>query len=145
MKEKVKTKSIKQIVVFKATPHELYEMLMDSKKHRAFSGETAKISKKEGGKVSAYGGWVSAKNLTLKPDRLIIQAWRGGNWPEGHYSKAVFLFTQTKIGTKLTFSQTKVPADKAKHIAKGWHDSYWNKMKAALDGVHKVSSKKMSH
>ena len=128
----MKTKNIKQIIAFKGTPHDVYELLMDSKKHGAFTGGKAKVSRKIGGTVTAYDGWVSAKNLKLIPDRLIVQAWRGRDWPKEHYSKAMFLITKTKSGSKLTFGQTKVPLEKHKHISKGWHQSYWDKMKKAL-------------
>jgi len=43
------SKDINQTVVFKTTPHEVYEALMDSKKHAAFSGGAAKISRAIGG------------------------------------------------------------------------------------------------
>ena len=143
MMKKVKTKNIKQVVTFKASPSELYEMLMDSKKHAKFTGEIAKISKRVGGKVSAYGGWIEAKNLKLIPNRLIVQEWRGASWPKGHMSKVMFLFTKIKTGTKLTFGHTKVPAKDAPHINTGWHEQYWDKMKFAL-GEKKPSKKRVS-
>jgi activator of HSP90 ATPase len=128
----MKTRSIRQVVNFSASPHDLYEIIMDSKKHAAFSGEGAKMSRVIGGKFSAYGGWVRGTNLKLVPGRLIVQAWRGEDWPEGHYSKATFLFSKTKIGTKLTFSQTGVPAELYADINTGWKSEYWEKMKAVL-------------
>lgn len=42
----MKTKTIQQIISFKASPREVYELLMDSKKHQALSGEKAMISTK---------------------------------------------------------------------------------------------------
>jgi hypothetical protein len=45
----MKTKTIRQTVTFKAQPMEVYDMLMDSKKHKSLSGEEARISKKVGG------------------------------------------------------------------------------------------------
>ncbi len=137
----MKTKNIKQLVTFKSTPHDLYEMIMDSKKHARFSGASAKMSKKVGGKFSAYGGWIEGKNLKLIPDRLIIQEWRGEDWPTGHFSKVMFLFTKTKTGTKLTFGHTKIPADKAAHINTGWKEQYWDKMKV-FSGEKKKSKRK---
>ena len=138
----MKTKNIKQVVTFKTSPRELYEMLMDSKKHAKFTGEKAKISKKVGGKVSAYNGWIEAKNLKLIPNRLIVQEWRGASWPKGHISKVMFLFSKTKTGTKLTFGHTKIPAKDASRINTGWHEQYWDKMKVAL-GEKKPSEKKV--
>ena len=46
------SKSIRQTVTFKASPHAIYEALMDSKKHSEFTGGEAKISRKIGGKFS---------------------------------------------------------------------------------------------
>ena len=129
---KIKTKNIKQVVTFSAAPHDLYEMIMDSKKHAAFSGSSAKMSRRINGAFAAYGGWIKGKNLKLIPDRLVVQAWRGADWPKDHYSKAMFLFTKTKNGTKLTFGQTGVPVEKYPDINSGWRTQYWAKMKKAL-------------
>jgi hypothetical protein len=38
VKEQGMSKPIHQTIIFKATPHEVYEALMDSKKHAAFTG-----------------------------------------------------------------------------------------------------------
>src|SRR5499433_2668630 len=50
----MQTKTLQQTVTFKASPLEVYDMLMDSKKHRSLLGEPAKISKKVGGKFTAW-------------------------------------------------------------------------------------------
>jgi hypothetical protein len=55
----MQTKTLQQTVTFKASPREVYDMLMDSKKHRPLSGEPAKISKKVGGKFTAWGSHLS--------------------------------------------------------------------------------------
>jgi hypothetical protein len=73
----MQTKTLRQTVTFKASPHEVYDILMDSKKHRSLSGEPAKISKKVGGKFTAWGSHLSGINLVLKPGKKIVQASRG--------------------------------------------------------------------
>ena len=130
--QKIKTKNIKQVVTFAAAPKEVYALLMDSKKHAGFTGSDAQIGKKVGSKISAYDGWIEGKNLKLIPNRLIVQAWRGADWPKGHYSKVMFLFTKTKTGTKMTFGHTGIPIKEAGHISKGWKTQYWDKMKSFL-------------
>jgi hypothetical protein len=67
----MQTKTLQQAVTFKASPREVYDMLMDSKKHRSLSGEPAKISKKVGGKFTAWGSHLSGINLVLKPGKKI--------------------------------------------------------------------------
>jgi uncharacterized protein YndB with AHSA1/START domain len=70
------SKLIQQTVTFKASPHDVYEALMDSKKHAAFSGGKASISRKVGGRISAYDGYITGKNIELIPDQEIVQDWR---------------------------------------------------------------------
>ena len=89
-------KSIHQSVTFSASPHEVYELLMDSKKHAAFSGEAASISRKVGGKIKAYGDYIEGKNLELEADKKIVQLWRASDWPKGQYSTVTFTFHTNK-------------------------------------------------
>jgi uncharacterized protein YndB with AHSA1/START domain len=51
----MKTKTLRQTVTFKASPRQVYDMLMDSKKHQSLSGQRAKISRKVGGKIHGMG------------------------------------------------------------------------------------------
>lgn len=55
------TPTIQQSASFKATPAELYRLFMDSAKHTAATGAPAKISRKVGGRWSAFGGMISGK------------------------------------------------------------------------------------
>lgn len=126
-------KTIKQKVKFKAAPHAVYEALMDGKQHAAFSGEDAKISRKTGGKFTAYGDYIEGENLELVADETIVQKWRATDWPKGHYSIATFRLKPLKGGTELVFTQTNIPEDDAKGIAQGWIDYYWEPMKIFLE------------
>ena len=76
----MKTKTLQQKVRFRASPTEVYEMLMDSGKHRSLSGMPAKISKKVGGRFTAWGSHITGLNLALLPGRKIVQAWRATGW-----------------------------------------------------------------
>ncbi len=125
--------TIKQKVKFKTTPHAVYEALMDSKQHAAFSGDEANISRKTDGKFTAYGNYIAGVNLELVPDQIIVQKWRASDWPKGHYSIATFRFRPDKGGTELVFTQTNIPDKNAKAITRGWKDHYWEPMKALLE------------
>jgi activator of HSP90 ATPase len=133
----MKTKAIRQTVTFKATPHDIYETLMDAKKHSQLTGSNARITKKVGAKFSIYEGEIQGVNLELVPDRKIVQSWRYSDWPEGHYSKATFLLEENKGVTKLTFTQTEVPEELYQDVAQGWRDYYWEPMKEMLEKPHK--------
>ncbi len=129
----MKTKSLKQTIVFKASPEEVYDALMDSKKHSAFTGDSAKISRKIGGKFTAYGGYAEGKNIELIKGKKIIQTWRANEWPSGVYSKVTFLFEKKKEGTKMTFIQEGVPEEFYEDIRQGWIDFYWKKMQEIFE------------
>jgi activator of HSP90 ATPase len=131
--EYMKIKTIRQSVTIKATPHEVYEALMDSRKHSKFTEAKASISRKMGGKFKAYGDYISGVNLELVPDKKIVQSWRGSDWPKGHYSKVTFSLKRVKGGTRLTFRQSGLPEKYYKDISQGWRDYYWKPMKEMLE------------
>jgi activator of HSP90 ATPase len=123
------TRTVRQSVTFRTEPHVVYEMLMDSRKHARFTGEKASISRKVGGKFTAYSGYISGINLELVPDKKIVQSWRGSDWPEGHFSRVTFSLEKVKGGTRLAFRQSGVPENHYEDINQGWRDYYWKPMR----------------
>jgi activator of HSP90 ATPase len=126
-------KILKQTATFKTNPHAVYEILMDEKKHAAFTGGKAKISRDVGGTFSIYDGDIQGVNIELVPDKKIIQSWRYSDWPQGHYSTATFLLEPSIQGTRLTFTQEDIPESKYEDIKQGWKDYYWKPMKEVLE------------
>jgi activator of HSP90 ATPase len=129
----METKTIRQSVTIKASPHDVYEALMDSKKHAKFTGGKATISREVGGKFTAYDGYAEGVNLELVPDNKIVQTWRADDWPEGHYSKITYTLRGAAGGTNLTFTQSDVPEDQYDDVSQGWRDYYWAPMKELLE------------
>jgi activator of HSP90 ATPase len=127
------SKTIRQSVTFKSRPHEVYEALMDEKKHAAFTGGKAKVSRKVRGKFSLWGGDIEGKNLELVQDKKIVQSWRYSDWENGVYSTATFVLEEIDKGTHLTFTQTNVPDEHFEEIKQGWKDYYWKPMKEMLE------------
>jgi activator of HSP90 ATPase len=129
----METKIIRQSIIIKAPPHEVYEALMDSEKHAKFTGSKAMISRKVNGKFSVFDGYAEGSNLELQADSKIVQTWRADDWPEGHYSKVTFSLKEENGGTRLTFTQIGVPTEFRDSIAEGWRDYYWQPMKKMLE------------
>jgi uncharacterized protein YndB with AHSA1/START domain len=127
------TTLIRQSVTFKAPPHAVYEALMDSRQHARFTGSPAKISRKVGGAIWAYAGYITGSNLELVPDVKIVQAWHASDWPEGHVSQVTFRLTPVKGGARLAFTHLGVPADQVPSIKQGWIENYWRPLKAMLE------------
>ena len=129
-------KTISQTIVFKTSPHVLYEIFMDSDKHAVVTGAEANISRKVGDKFSCHGGWVHGENVELVKDEKIVQKWRGKDWPKGHYSLLTIEFLDLKEKKnekcKVKLTHKEVPDKYADMIDKGWHEHYWNKIKKFL-------------
>jgi activator of HSP90 ATPase len=130
---RIKTRSLRQTATFKATPHEVYEALMDSRKHAKFTGGQARISRRVGGRFSTYDGYAEGENVELIPNEKIVQTWRASDWPEGHYSQVTFSLATSRTGTRLTLVQTGIPNDQYNDIKQGWIDYYWKPMKEMLE------------
>jgi len=68
------TTTIRQTVIFNAPPQDVYEVIMDSKKHESLSGEKADISREVGGAFKAWGtiflGSIWCFNQVVKLSRL---------------------------------------------------------------------------
>jgi uncharacterized protein YndB with AHSA1/START domain len=125
-------KTIRQTVTLAGSPAEVFEMLMDSRKHARFTGGAASISRRVGGKVSAYDGYATGVNLELVANRKIVQTWRASDWPEGVASTVTYMLTKVKGGTKLRFTQSGIPENQVSAISQGWREYYWTPLKTAL-------------
>ncbi len=130
----MKTKSIKQTVTFDSTPDKVYQLIMDQKKHAAFTGTKVIMSTKPKGKFSVFDGYIYGNNIELIEGKKIVQAWhfKEDGWPEDHYSICTFTFEKQGDKTKLTFVQTDVPEHKVDELKEGWKDYYWKAMKEYL-------------
>jgi activator of HSP90 ATPase len=126
-------KTIIHKVKFKASPKELFNLFLDSKKHSMATGGKAKVSAKVGGSFSAWDGYIRGKNLAIIPGRMITQAWRTSEFKNSDYDSILVLtFEKAPGGTLLTMAHTAVPDHKAPDFNSGWKKHYWNPIKKHL-------------
>ncbi len=132
----MKTRTIRQSVTLPAPPEAVYQALMTSRGHAAFTGAPARISPRVGGRFSAWGDYIHGKNLELVPGKKIVQAWQPSEegWPADHFSRVTFKLAPTKGGTRITFTQSGVVAEHAGHLSSGWKESYWEPLRRYLSG-----------
>jgi activator of HSP90 ATPase len=131
----MKTKTIKQTITFDAKPEKVYQLIMDQKKHAAFTGSEVTMSTKIKGKFEVFDGYCHGYNIELEKGKKIVQAWHfdEDGWPENHFSTCTFLFEPDGDKTKLTFTQEGVPEHKVEELSKGWEEFYWEPMKEYLE------------
>lgn len=126
-------KEIKKTIYFEASAHDVYEVLIDEKKHAEFTGASAEIDRNVGGKFSVWDNYATGINKELVPDKLIVQTWRASDWPENIESVVRFELSEKDGKTKLDFTQTGIPEDQVDEITQGWEDFYWKPMKEYLE------------
>ncbi len=128
--KQLKTKVITQKVTLPATPAEVYDAFMDARTHAAFTGGKATCDPKVGGKISAWDGYITGKNLKLVEGKRIVQEWITSDWIEGYPPSTLDLtFTKKGIGTELKMVHSDVPATMAASFADGWKEHYWTHLK----------------
>lgn len=134
----MKTTTIKQTATFNASPKEVYDLIMNPKKHSAFTGTKVTMSNAIKGKFSAFDGYMYGYNIELVEGKKIVQAWHftEEGWPDDHYSICTFVFETDGKKTKLTFRQAEVPEQTAESLKSGWKEYYWEPMKAYLAASH---------
>jgi activator of HSP90 ATPase len=127
------TRAIQQSITLKASPEELFDAFLDSKKHSALTGAPAKISKKPGGAFHAFGGAILGRTLMIVPKRMIVQAWRAAHWkatdPD---SILVVQFSKAAGGGRIDIAHVNVPSHDHKGVTNGWPKYYWKPWKAYL-------------
>ena len=128
------TPVIEQTVSFSATPAKLYELFMDSAKHTAATGMPAKVSRKVGGKWSAFEGMILGKNLVLIPNKMIVQTWRSSEWKKADPdSILVVTFEKSASGEgQVHLVYVGVPEYDHEGVTKGWPKFYWEPWKEYL-------------
>lgn len=117
--------------VIPATPREIYDTWLDSRGHRAMTGAKAKQSAKVGAAVTAWGEYISGKNLELVPAKRIVQSWRTTQFAGDHKdSKITVTLKPVKDGTRMTLVHSGVPDGQTSYEKGGWQTHYFEPMKA---------------
>ena len=94
---------IKMSITLPVKASELYDAWLDSKKHTAFTGGDAHMSKKVNREFTAWDEYISGKNLELKDGKFIKQSWRTMEFKDDAPDSTLELTFEEKAGkTKLS-------------------------------------------
>ncbi len=126
-------KTIQQTARFSVPPDVLFDTYLDSKKHSAATKSKASISRRVGGKFSAFYGMLQGRNLAIVPKRMIVQAWRGSDWKQAKLDSILILtFSKIRGGGQIDLVHANIPDHAYSGIRRGWPKYYWNPWKAYL-------------
>jgi len=123
-------KPVHHEVEFTASPSEIYDAYLDSRRHARITGQAAKMSKKEGGRFTAGDEYITGYNLELVPGKRIVQSWRASEWPEGAHSILRLELKKKGKGALLIVDHVGIPDKFRDGVDEGWYQFYWEPMKA---------------
>ncbi len=111
-------------------PVQVYDALVNPKKHAAFTGAAATGTPKVGGKFTAWGGYIMGVHMELDPPRRIVQEWTTTEWPAGiPPSKLEWTFVEKSGGTEVKMVHSEVPLAQVESYRQDWIDYYWVPLK----------------
>jgi uncharacterized protein YndB with AHSA1/START domain len=129
------TTTIKQTEILPGVkPQEVYDALVDPRRHTEFTGAKATGQPKAGAKFTAWDGYIKGTHLQLEPGRRIVQEWITTEWPaDAPPSRLEWTFVAKGDGTEVTLVHSDVPAAQAESYREGWIDYYWDPLKAYFE------------
>ena len=131
-----RVKTITQRVVVPAKPDEVFDTLVNARRHAAFTGASATGAARVGGRFTAWDGYITGVHRVLDRGRRIVQDWTTSEWPDGAGpSQVEFRLERVNGGTEIRMVHSKVPAEQADSYRRGWIDYYWDPLKAYFAGV----------
>ena len=126
-------KAIRQRASIDARRHEVYEALLDSAKHSAFTGARATIERRVGGRFSTFGGWATGTILELRKDARIVQTWRSEDFAKDDPdSRLAITLRPAGRRTRVEMVHSKVPDREYEALKQGWIDHYRKPLKEYL-------------
>lgn len=126
---------LKVSVKLNCTAKEVFTGWLNDEKHAIYTGGAkAHTSSSEGGKFTAWDGYISGENIEIFPYKKIIQKWRTSEFAEDDEDSIIeIFFTFKDEHTLMSITQTNLPDGTAEKYKKGWKDHYFVFMKKYYD------------
>ncbi|KAK7421525.1 Co-chaperone [Neonectria magnoliae] len=129
----VNTTTVTDNEEFRTTAEELFQTFVDPQRIAAFTRSPLKNFEgaRKGGKFELFGGNVTGEYLELESPKKIVQSWRLGQWPAGHYSTLKIEFDQNDVDHVTTMRVTwdGVPVGQEDVTKRNWLEYYVKSIK----------------
>ena len=115
--------------IIPASAQEIYDAWLDSLAHSEMTGGPATMSDEVGAEVSAWGGYITGRNLELVPGARIVQSWRTSEFADEHEDSIVTVtLEEVDDGTLVTLEHSNVPDEQKSYEEGGWQSNYFEPM-----------------
>jgi activator of HSP90 ATPase len=109
----------------------VYDSLLNSDTHSAFTSSHCDCSEKVGDAYSAYDEYITGRNVELGHGRKIVQTWRTTEFPEDSEDSILEIELENKDkDCELKLTQTRIPEGQGKQYEIGWFEHYFEPMAA---------------
>lgn len=111
-------------------------MYLDPEVHAAITGQPVAIAATPGSAFRAFDGVLTGTMLHVVSGKLIVQAWRSINWPDGAIDSILTLtFLAEGDGGRIELTQINVPEVDFAGVYQGWEKYYWAPWRKYLEAV----------
>ncbi|KAF1977454.1 co-chaperone [Bimuria novae-zelandiae CBS 107.79] len=132
----VNTTTINDSTEFRTTAEELFKTFTEPDRLAAFTRSPPKnwSGAKPGGTFELFGGNVSGEFTELEKPTHIVQKWRLGQWPVGHYSTLSIWFDQNDVDavTVMRVEWKGVPIGQEEPTKGNWGEYYVRSIKTTF-------------
>jgi activator of HSP90 ATPase len=119
-----------------ASPIEVFRVLTDARRLRAWSGQSGRVPKQIGGTFSWFDGWASGRVLAYEEGKSLSLTWSISDWPAGTQASIVRIaLSGAAKRTTVRINHTGLPSAKesASH-KKGWEEYVFGPIRVHLAG-----------
>lgn len=132
----VNTTTVNSSEEFRTTASELYTTFTSPERLAAFTRAPPKLFEgaHEGAKFELFGGNVQGEFVQLIEPTKIVQKWRLGQWPAGHYSRLEIRFDQNERDAVTTMRVVwdGVPKGQEEVTRRNWGEYYVRSIKTTF-------------
>jgi activator of HSP90 ATPase len=132
----VNTTTITDSTEFRTTAEELFKTFTDPQRLAAFTRAPPQnfTGAQPGGKFELFGGNVKGEFVEVQEPTHIVQKWRLGQWPEGHYSTLSIWFDQNDVDsvTVMRVEWKGVPVGQEEPTKVNWGEYYVRSIKTTF-------------
>lgn len=118
-------KNLKKYYDIQADTHDVYTALTNPFTIELWTGEKAVMSEEEGFEFDLWDGDIVGKNISMLPNKQIVQQWYFGDQDEENPSIVTIKLWDKKGNTSVELLHTNIPDEAFENIVDGWDNAYF--------------------